>query len=75
MHRGNLLNLAKLHCSLTSGGIVQQVERLEKQDGRDIQIVDRKTPTRGKELTILEQLIGNIGKFSGSAGEDGAGGP
>ena len=56
-------------------GIVQQVERLEKQDGRDIQIVDRKTPTRGKELTILEQLIGNIGKFSGSAGEDGAGGP
>lgn len=52
-------------------GVVQQVERLDKQDGRDVQIVDRKTPTRGKELTILEQLLGNVGKFSGSE-EDGS---
>lgn len=52
-------------------GIVQQVERLDKQDGRDVQIVDRKTPTRGKELTILEQLLGNIGKFSGPEVDDG----
>jgi len=50
-------------------GIVQQVGRLDKQDGRDVQIVDRKTPTRGKELTILEQLLGNVGKFSGPEGE------
>lgn len=50
-------------------GIVQQVGRLDKQDGRDVQIVVRKTPTRGKELTILEQLLGNVGKFSGPEGE------
>jgi outer membrane protein assembly factor BamE (lipoprotein component of BamABCDE complex) len=49
-------------------GIVQQVERLDKQDGRDVQIVERKTPTRGKELTILEQLLGNVGKFSSAEG-------
>ena len=52
-------------------GIVRQVERLEKQDGRDIQVVDRKTPTRGKEFTILEQLLGNVGKFTGAAADDG----
>ena len=52
-------------------GFVQQVERLDKQDGRDVQIVDRKTPTRGKELTVLEQLLGNIGKFSGPEADDG----
>ena len=45
-------------------GVVRQLERLEKLDGRDIQIVDRKTPTHGRELTILEQLLGNVGKFS-----------
>ncbi len=56
-------------------GIVQQVERLDKQDGRDVQIVERKTPTRGKELTILEQLLGNIGKFSSSEGGDRGAGP
>ncbi|MFT7571775.1 MAG: outer membrane protein assembly factor BamE (lipoprotein component of BamABCDE complex) [Paracoccaceae bacterium] len=55
-------------------GIVQQVERLDKQDGRNVQIVDRKTPTRGKELTILEQLLGNVGKFSGPEVDDGSAG-
>ena len=44
-------------------GIVQQIQRLSKRDGRDIQIVGRKTPTKGKELTILEQLLGNVGRF------------
>ena len=52
-------------------GVVQQVENLGKQDGRDVQIVDRKTPTRGKELTVLEQLLGNIGKFSGGETDNG----
>jgi len=55
-------------------GVVQQVERLDKQDGRDVQIVDRKTPTRGKELTVLEQLLGNVGKFSGPEPDDGSAG-
>ena len=55
-------------------GVVQQVEHLDKQDGRDVQIVDRKTPTRGKELTILRQLLGNVGKFSGPEVDDGSAG-
>lgn len=55
-------------------GIVQQVQHLDKQDGRDVQIVDRKTPTRGKELTVLEQLLGNVGKFSGAEVDDGRAG-
>ena len=49
-------------------GIVQQLGALSKEDGREVQIVERKTPTRGRELTILEQLIGNIGRFSGGEG-------
>ena len=56
-------------------GIVQKVEHLDKQDGRELQIVDRKTPTRGKELTILEQLLGNIGRFGGGAADDGTARP
>ena len=30
--------------------------------------VDRETPTKGKKLTILEQFIGNIGRFTPPAG-------
>jgi hypothetical protein len=28
-----------------------------------VSLVDRETPTRGKELTVLQQLIGNVGRF------------
>ena len=52
-------------------GIVQRVEHLDKNDGREVQIVDRKTPTRGKELTVIEQLLGNVGRFGGAGGDDG----
>ena len=44
-------------------GIVKQLERLDSSDGRKIKIVKRKTPTRGKELTVIQQIIGNVGKF------------
>ncbi len=52
-------------------GVVRQVEKLDKEDGRAVAIVARATPTRGRELTIIEQLIGNIGRFGG--GGTGAG--
>ena len=31
-------------------------------DGQDVAMSDRETPTRGRELTILEQLLGNVGR-------------
>ncbi len=34
-----------------------------KEDVREVEPVARSTPTRGKELTILGQLFGNIGRF------------
>ena len=33
------------------------------------------TPTAGKELTILEQLLGNVGRFSGPRQETNPGAP
>lgn len=32
-------------------------------DARDVDPVDRVTPTEGRELTLLQQLLGNIGRF------------
>ena len=34
-------------------------------DAQNITMVSRVTPTSGKELTVLEQILGNVGKFSG----------
>ena len=44
-------------------GLVQDVRRYKLEDGKLIDPVTRKTPAPGKELTFLEQLIGNIGRF------------
>jgi len=47
-------------------GVVKQVTSRGMQDGVNIQTVERETPTAGKEMSILEQLVGNVGKFSKS---------
>lgn len=41
---------------------VQQIVQYEIEDGMIIDPVSRETPTRGKELGILEQLLGNAGR-------------
>lgn len=45
-------------------GTIDSLRSLDKEDGTTIAVVDRTTPTAGQELTILEQLLGNIGRFN-----------
>ena len=37
--------------------------RYSKDDLREVGMVDRTTPTAGKDLSVLDQLIGNLGRF------------
>jgi outer membrane protein assembly factor BamE (lipoprotein component of BamABCDE complex) len=46
-------------------GVVKKVENLDLKDGRNVQIVERTTPTKGKEFTLIEQVVGNVGRFTG----------
>ncbi|MBM3489426.1 MAG: outer membrane protein assembly factor BamE [Alphaproteobacteria bacterium] len=45
-------------------GVVEQFRRYDLADGQELTPVDRVTPTRGKELGLLEQMFGNIGRFT-----------
>jgi outer membrane protein assembly factor BamE (lipoprotein component of BamABCDE complex) len=45
-------------------GIVKLVRRYKIEDGREVDIVERITPTRGKELGFFEQMFGNLGRFN-----------
>jgi outer membrane protein assembly factor BamE (lipoprotein component of BamABCDE complex) len=45
-------------------GIVNGVRHYTLEDGKLIDPVTRKTPAPGKELSFLEQLVGNVGKFN-----------
>lgn len=62
-------------------GVLSEMVEYGLDDGRVVAFVDRETPTRGRELTLLEQLLGNVGRLPSEqfGGEQnlpgGAGGP
>lgn len=43
--------------------IVSNVKVFGLEDAKKFEMVERVTPTAGKEFTILQQLFGNIGRF------------
>jgi outer membrane protein assembly factor BamE (lipoprotein component of BamABCDE complex) len=46
-------------------GRVANIKYYDLKDAQNVTMVARITPTSGKELTVLEQILGNVGKFSG----------
>ena len=54
--------------SFDDQGVVKAVDHKILQDGKEVSPVARATPAPGRELSFLEQLIGNLGKFSGGGG-------
>ncbi len=49
---------------------VKQLGYYGLEDGKIINFIDRETPTRGKELTFLQQMFGNLGRFGGATRAD-----
>jgi outer membrane protein assembly factor BamE (lipoprotein component of BamABCDE complex) len=54
-----------------SNGVVASIDRKDLKDGRDIEPVPGATPAAGRELTFLEQVIGNMGRFTKGGGGSG----
>lgn len=54
--------------------VVKEVRNLTLADGRDFALNPNKTPTRGRELTALEQILGNVGRQTIVNEEDQLGG-
>jgi outer membrane protein assembly factor BamE (lipoprotein component of BamABCDE complex) len=48
-------------------GAVQSVEKFGLADGLNVKMASRTTPTRGKELSFWEQVLGNVGQLPASA--------
>lgn len=49
--------------SFDETGTVDDTLMYTLEDGQIIDPVSRKTPTEGRELTVLQQLFGNLGRF------------
>lgn len=55
-------------------GVVNSVDHKELKDGRDIEPAPGATPAPGRELTFVEQVLGNIGRFNRGSRGSGEGG-
>jgi outer membrane protein assembly factor BamE (lipoprotein component of BamABCDE complex) len=58
-------------------GAVSTIEEFGKKDGKSVDFVSKQTPTEGQKLTVIDQLLGNIGRFNSpgrTPGAVGAGG-
>lgn len=47
---------------------VTNIAKYGLKDGVIFDFISRKTPTRGKKLSFLQQMFGNIGKFNSKGG-------
>lgn len=55
-------------------GTVRELRRLGPEDGRQVQVVSRVTPSPGNERTLMQQLFGNIGRVGPGLGASGQAG-
>jgi outer membrane protein assembly factor BamE (lipoprotein component of BamABCDE complex) len=49
--------------AFNNDGIVETIDKVDA-DQIDVPRVRRKTPTSGNEITVLQQLLGNVGRFN-----------
>lgn len=53
-----------IQVTFNESGRIQAIKNYDLKDAENIAMVQRITPTSGKELTVLEQILGNVGKFN-----------
>jgi len=61
-NRAQVTQRSVTEITFDDAGQVSAVNNLGLEDGRVVAMNGRETPTRGRQLTILEQLLGNVGR-------------
>jgi outer membrane protein assembly factor BamE (lipoprotein component of BamABCDE complex) len=61
-NRAQVTQRSVTEISFNDAGQVAGVRTLGLDDGQQLAMNSRETPTRGRQLTILEQLLGNVGR-------------
>jgi outer membrane protein assembly factor BamE (lipoprotein component of BamABCDE complex) len=56
--------------TFTDRGVVSAVDQHGLDQAQAVTPVERTTPTVGNELSVIEQLIGNIGRFNQAPADD-----
>ncbi len=59
----DILERSVLAVNFNDAGTVEEFKMFTLEDGQIIDPVSRTTPTEGRELTVLQQIFGNLGRF------------
>lgn len=59
----DILERSVLVVQFNDVGTVEDTKLFTLEDGEYVELVSRETPTEGREFGLLEQLLGNIGRF------------
>ena len=51
-------------------GVVKNIQKMDASNGKHISLVERVTPTKGKELNVLQQILGTVGRFGKPKNEE-----
>ena len=62
-YRPTVVDRRVLAVSFGNDNKVNNIKYYGLEEGKIISYVDRTTPTRGRELTVLQQLFGNLGRL------------
>ncbi len=54
--------------SFDGSGVLQSVKTLGQKDSQPVTMVARATPSPGSDATFMQQLLGNVGRFSAGPG-------
>jgi outer membrane protein assembly factor BamE (lipoprotein component of BamABCDE complex) len=61
-----VVNRWVIYITFGADGVINSIGKLSDADGKKIEFVSRETPTAGQRITLLQQLIGNVGRFNGA---------
>jgi outer membrane protein assembly factor BamE (lipoprotein component of BamABCDE complex) len=63
-YRPQTIERKVVYIDFEPNGRVKSIGSLNLEDGTKVAFVTRETPTAGQRITLIKQLIGNIGRFN-----------
>lgn len=69
--RPDIFERSVLVLSFDDTGFLTEKQILSLADGREIEPNPRKTPTEGRDFTLMQQFLGNLGRLPGSGASGG----
>ena len=52
-----------IQITFKKNGVVERVKKWTLEDGKDIAFDSDTTPVVGKDLSVIDEMVGNFGKF------------